>query len=242
MKHLLIFMVLSLSVQAQTTKIIGSADIQHYWPFEEGTGTTTNDRISGGTNGTITGATWTTGVIGKALTFNGSSQYVTFGTTFRPANTQPFSVSCWFTNTNVNSTQQIIFGNIVTATSAGIDFGINASNKFIFYFASTFASGYREGISTATVTQGGWHFGVGTWDGSAKATVYLDGVANANSTVVGTVTAITYANNTTIGRNDGGANQYWTGQVDDFKCYNHEMTNSEVSYLFYCGRQQPTNN
>jgi cysteine-rich repeat protein len=46
-----------------------------YWTFDEGIGTTTADRING-YDGTVYGATWTTGQVGNALSFDGHDDYV----------------------------------------------------------------------------------------------------------------------------------------------------------------------
>src|SRR5437868_5667544 len=46
--------------------------------FEDGTGTTTTDNSGGGLTGTLNGVTWvTTGKFGRALSFNGTSNWVT---------------------------------------------------------------------------------------------------------------------------------------------------------------------
>ncbi|MBN2239606.1 MAG: hypothetical protein JW712_07520 [Dehalococcoidales bacterium] len=46
-----------------------------HWGFDEGTGNTTAD-LTGTNNGTVYGATWTKGVSGKALYFDGTDDYV----------------------------------------------------------------------------------------------------------------------------------------------------------------------
>ena len=46
-----------------------------YWPFDEGEGKTVYDTV-GGRHGRVTGAQWTDGQVGGALSFNGQSNYV----------------------------------------------------------------------------------------------------------------------------------------------------------------------
>ena len=46
-----------------------------YWDFDEGTGSTAHDSENG-YDGVINGATWTTGVSGNALSFDGTDDYV----------------------------------------------------------------------------------------------------------------------------------------------------------------------
>jgi len=47
-----------------------------YYKFDEGSGTTAYDSSENGNNGTIYGASWIDGKMGKALRFNGSNNYV----------------------------------------------------------------------------------------------------------------------------------------------------------------------
>lgn len=47
-----------------------------YWNFDEGSGTVAHDTSGNGYNGTVTGATWTTGKINSALSFNGPTNAV----------------------------------------------------------------------------------------------------------------------------------------------------------------------
>src|SRR5262249_22091826 len=47
--------------------------------FNEGSGTTVKDLSGNGRNGTVSGATWTTGKFSNALAFNGSTAKVTSG-------------------------------------------------------------------------------------------------------------------------------------------------------------------
>ena len=47
-----------------------------YWHFDEGSGTIAYDSSGQGNNGTIYGATWTSGKVGGALEFDGKDDYV----------------------------------------------------------------------------------------------------------------------------------------------------------------------
>jgi hypothetical protein len=62
--------------------------------FDEGSGTTTADSSGNGNDGTVYGATWTTGISGKALGFDGIDDYVNFGDV-ASLNTETISVSMW---------------------------------------------------------------------------------------------------------------------------------------------------
>src|SRR3990167_3907279 len=78
-----------------------------YYIFYEGSGTTVMDSSGNNRNGTITGATWTTGKIGGALSFNGTSNYVSIPS----LNYDEISVSAWFYRNSVDTAApDTIFG------------------------------------------------------------------------------------------------------------------------------------
>lgn len=233
MRHLLLLLAFALTASAQTTKVIGVADLQYYWPFEEGTGTTTADRGSGAHTGTLTNTTWTTGLLGRALSFNGTSSKVDVGAIGRAANTQPFSVSFWCTSAADSTNRYAV--STLSAITVGWVVNISGTNKAVFNFFST-AANSRVAASSATLVSGAWNHVVGVWDGSNAASVYLNTVGATNTSSTGTITSPVYTVNMTIGSNSAGT-LWWSGIIDDVKYYNHAMTQSEVNYLFYAGRQ-----
>ncbi len=70
-----------------TTGLIG------HWTFDEGLGTTAGDSSGNNLTGTISGATWTTGKISKALNFNGTDNYVNVGSPAPITNLNTFTWS-----------------------------------------------------------------------------------------------------------------------------------------------------
>ena len=79
-----------------------SADISSglvgYWKLDETSGTTATDS-AGTNNGAVTGAIWTTGKLNNALSFNGTSNYVSVPR----MNYEEITVSAWFYK-NANDT------------------------------------------------------------------------------------------------------------------------------------------
>ncbi|MFQ6057165.1 MAG: hypothetical protein ACE5J9_05430 [Methanosarcinales archaeon] len=74
-----------------------------YWHFEEGSGNVAVDSSGLGNNGTIYGATWTTGKVGGALSFDGVDDYVEV----------PDSVSLDISGNQITDYQRIVVKEIV---------------------------------------------------------------------------------------------------------------------------------
>src|SRR3989344_9098411 len=70
-----------------------------YWSFDEDAGTTVPDHSGSGNTGTATnGPNGTTGQLGRALSFDGSDDYVV--TTLNVAGQSALTASAWFYQTN----------------------------------------------------------------------------------------------------------------------------------------------
>ncbi len=153
------------SVGPTTQGLIG------YWNFDEGSGMTVQDTSGSGHNGTVNGASWTTGKINGALQFAGTSNVVTTGISLGSA----FSVSAWV---NPAVVPQTGFARIVeTQYNGGLFLGTNAAGtkyKFIVNTGtgSTGGCGAEYGCAEEEpVITSGWHLITATYDGVTGETV-----------------------------------------------------------------------
>ena len=78
-----------------------SSGLSGYWNFEENNGDTAYDRSGNGNDGTIHGASWTTGISGNALSFDGVDDYVDIGNNVKPP--FPVTVSAWVKLNELNN-------------------------------------------------------------------------------------------------------------------------------------------
>ena len=90
------------------------------------------------------------------------------------------------------------------------------------------------------VRDGNWHNIAVTYDGSADAAgikLYVDGNP-ASLTIVTNAFSGTMLNNQSlvIGEQRAGAGYIFTGQMDDFRVYNSELSSNDVTDL-YAGKQ-----
>ena len=87
-------------IAAQITPTVGftaDANTIALYRFDEGTGTTFLDASGNGHDGTLTGASWTTGLMGSAASFDGSNDYglVPHSTDFNVSSTDDFTMETW---------------------------------------------------------------------------------------------------------------------------------------------------
>jgi hypothetical protein len=192
----------------------------NWWKFDEGTGTIAHD-FAGTNNGTIYGATWTTGKIAGALSFNGTSNYVGCGS--GASNYDNITVSAWMkTSANgvlvSNRYNSGSYGTWYTLSSTGIEIGDNSQG------------GYRSVTFNASTLNGLWHHIVYTKDGTSHA-IYVDGSLDRSFT---SNADISWSQPLYIGKRwNRTSNIGWfNGIIDDVRIYNRALSAGEVAQLY----------
>ncbi|HEX2130963.1 MAG TPA: LamG-like jellyroll fold domain-containing protein [Actinophytocola sp.] len=203
------------------------ADGIHYYPFSEGSGTTTADAV-GDADGTFVGSpTWTEGHQGSGLQFDGGSSVDTGASLLDT--TGNYSVAAWV---KLDSR-----GGFATAVSQD---GTSDSGFFLQYsgaddrFAFSFV-GVRATAPEPPET-GRWYHLVGVRDVTAGTlTLYVDGQQVASRTACAGSDA---EGNTVIGRAKFGGNpvDHWRGAIDQVHVFDRALPADEVSALHESGR------
>lgn len=188
------------------------------WKMDEGVGTSIVDTSGNNNTGTISGATWTQGKIGKSLNFNGTSGYVSIPTYNYTANT---TISVWVKGSYINGSQ------IIVGSPNSISLGIYnvGSSKGIIGFSGTSKA---VGIANNFVNDSWNHLSV-VIDSSGNATYYCNGQSLINS---GTNNWI-WSSGAYIGRRDSG--NYFKGQIDQLKIYDYARTPAQIAYDYNKG-------
>jgi uncharacterized protein (TIGR02145 family) len=109
-------------VGAVKYKSPNNAGLVGYWAMEENTGTQAGDSSGNHKNGTISGTTWVDGKRGKALSFDGTNDYVDFGEVDSSVKTISFWVKADTTTNKIfdlNSTAKMELSS-GTITTSGI--------------------------------------------------------------------------------------------------------------------------
>ncbi|MCT2590300.1 glycoside hydrolase family 2 [Streptomyces sp. N2-109] len=195
------------------------------WPLDEGKGTTAQDEGPNGSTLTLTdGTTWTPGVSGSALSFDGDGQYAQTGGPVLDT-TKSYSVSAWVTLDSVPD-------NYATAVSQD---GRRQENPFYLQygqgaFAFSMPGGNRARVETEPELDRWYHL-VGVRDtASDDIKLYLDGklVATAEPGPADVSTGPL-----SLGRAqwNGQHGDFWDGAIDQVHAYDKALTAEEVSAL-----------
>jgi hypothetical protein len=243
---------------------------QAVWHFPNGTILNASDSSAYANNGTINGATATTGEVDGGVNFNGSSDVTT---PYLQNNVVAYTIESWINTSDSSSIQPIVndrgsgAGKSLTlflegngacggtsgcGGSAGVpSIGIDSNAIFIGLNGST------------ALTNGVWHQVVGTWaaaSGTAVAssqfTLYVDGknINAAAKTVAGSATSpLTGLGGAVIGYHQAW-NHYFTGSMDEIRIstvarsaswvYTEYNNQSSPSTFYTVGTQEtePVNN
>ena len=217
-----------------STTILADAGLVNYWRLGDSTGTNAVDS-KGSNTGSYVGSP-TKGVAGissvdtnTAVTFNGSSQYIT-ATRSVSGN---FSMEVWFKTTqsysndlgNPHCSQWWQGAALVDADTGGVanDFGMSlCDGKLVAGVGNTDTSV----ISSSAYNNGAWHQAVMTrTQSTGLVTIYVDGVSVGS--VTANVNALTAATNFNIARSTGAVN-YFNGSLDEISIYNTALSGATV--------------
>ncbi|GAB7193465.1 hypothetical protein NUM3379_41750 [Kineococcus sp. NUM-3379] len=204
------------------------------WKLDDGTGSTTTADSSGAANpGTTTGAAWTTGRSGSALSFTGNAT-TQYAESTRPAvrTDRSYTVSAWMYLTSLGATgdSQTAVSQVGGSTTA---FALGYKRGTGWRFVVTAAGGATTPVNLlATPTLNTWYHLVGVYDQAAgSATLYVDGVRSGP--VTGLPTLLDGTGSLQVGRvlYTGTWTDAVTGRVDDVKVWNRALGQSEVAAL-----------
>ncbi|TSC89923.1 MAG: thrombospondin N-terminal-like domain-containing protein [Parcubacteria group bacterium Gr01-1014_3] len=204
-----------------------------FWPFNgpDVSGTVATDRGSGGNNGTLTGGpSVDVGVIGQALKFDNTDDYVTIAdATDRTA----YTIAAWVQPTDITSTSIFVntAGNPVTTWSHQIR--ITSASKFESY---TFDGAAQSVIGNTTIIADQWYFVVGTAENSGSLRLYVNGVEDGTADTVGTLYVA--GTNYMIGSNSGNSMGFFGGKIDEVRYYNRALSATEIAEIYKASRRE----
>ena len=207
-----------------------------YWGFNEGNGFILHDSKSMN-NGTIDGATWTTGKVGNALSFDGSNK-VTIPDS-PSLNPSSITVEVWVklnriahhpnpnTSNEGDSQDLVCKGSLWDNGGYFLQQGGDDASTTTFYFQIAPWYTLRSVNSTYMVLETNrWYYVVGTYDGDTLK-IYLDGVLKGTKQI-GKVSIV---NESPLYMGYEGPqlfNFYLNGTLDEVAIYNYAKTPEQI--------------
>lgn len=199
------------------------------WNMDEGQGQYIEDTTGNNNRGTLgaesSAPTWTTGKMGKALSFDGNDDYVTITSPHSSTDiSRNFTLSAYIKK-NSNSNQGII-----SHGSNGYYLRIRSDGKLQLLKSQT------EEILTGTTSLANntWYYVTVTVSSASTATVtmYVNSVSDGTTT-----TTTTFSNSSSIQiGSDLTTTERFAGSIDDVKIYNYARTPSQIAWDYNRGK------
>jgi Concanavalin A-like lectin/glucanases superfamily len=201
--------------------VIPPAGLISWWPADGNA----ND-IQGVNNGILLdGATFATGMVGKAFSFDGTSR-VSAPTTGLPIGNSDRTLDLWVKMNNVVA-NEAFFAGYGTFGSGGQTYqlGTYVGNNILFF------SQWGESITGPALSTGEWYH-VAVANVGDLVTLYLDGVAVASGNL-----HIDTASDTDlfIGSLPGDPDRRLDGLIDEVEIYNRALSATEIQSIFNAG-------
>ena len=193
-----------------------------YWKFDEGTGASSTDSSGNGNNGSWngTGNHWATGKIGTTGQFNGTSDYVSPGTSTNFAfGTGDFS---WFSLVNPSQVvnQMLLLDTRNANPATGIY--IYILNRYLNYYD------YQTNhVSNYILSPNNWYH-AGVVRNSGNTTFYVNGSPAGNFAHTTNLTTQKYY----IGSDVNAGEAFFSGLIDDIRIYSRALSTAEIMALY----------
>ncbi len=189
--------------------------------FNEGTGTTAADSSGNSNTATLSGATWsTTAKNGKALSFNGTSNYVRVNDSASLHLTTGMTLEAWVNMTGGSSWRTVIF----KERPGGMTYSLYAQNGSNRPVGQIYTNAEQDAQGAAAVPLNTWTHLATTYDGATQK-LYVNGVQVASRAQTGSIISST-------GLLKIGGNAIWSeffqGLIDDVRIYNRALSLTEI--------------
>jgi hypothetical protein len=207
------------------------------WHLEEqtGSGAYIKDSSGYGNNGTPTGTTFVQGKIGKARSFNESTDYIQVADNNNLDLTTALTIDAWV---KVNSLPPSGNPSIVTkaAASGARSYALilNSTGNFVLGLTSD-GTTMTYLTSSTSLSAGVWYYLAATWDGST-AKLYLNGVEDKSGSFSGTLFNSTAP--ACIGDDCAGPfSDPLTGVIDEVRISNTARSADQIRQAYEIGRR-----
>jgi large repetitive protein len=228
------------SQEINSTSWLADANLKAYYRFESGALTTDTS----GEGHTLTAisdpAEDASGKFGGAVALDGNDAYsATDHADFKP--TGNFTVGAWVKMTGQSIAQFLFQSFSINTNRAGWRLYVAATTGYAAFDSAkntgtTLNTDYKNVIGSTDITDGNWHFLVGTWDGSYLR-LFVDGVQEGGDVSWANAPAYAATNYIRVGCFVNATNNanYLTGSLDDVFLINGTALSAEEIRGIYIG-------
>jgi len=208
------------------------------WPMDEGSGSVIYDQTLNDNDGAITGASWTEGIAGSALGFDGIDDYVEVADSASLNPTDEVTIELWVKfNGAPTWWNRILSKGVWSSDSSQTSYTMVtgkdvASVAFQIYPSDRVA----KTLGTPSLDIDRWYHIVGTYKSGLMA-LYLNGQLVSSRTDA-TLPLQTVAHPLVIGANSNYGEKF-KGTLDEVKIYNRALTAEDVLTLVYKDPKYP---
>jgi hypothetical protein len=233
MSKKLIFLISFVLMLGMVLTSVAKADLIGWWRFDEGSGTTAHDSSDNSNDGILMGdPKWTAGILGGALSFDGTQDYVDCGSDSSLHPTDAITMAAWFMmDADINH-------NCFIMSCGG---GWDDPGYHIFYHSSYNA--FRPGLQrvgektefdNTAPYKNEWHHIALTWDaqGDKVMRLYIDGelqlVTGTFNGPIGTPDYNYWIGGYANTDRDQTNYQSFLGKIDDVRVYSHALRDVDI--------------
>lgn len=194
-----------------------------YFKFDEATGSAAVDSSGNGHDGTLSsGVARIAGVLGGAISLDGTGYVACAVRTGLPSNNARQSVTWWMNVASNPSGVQTAFDLHNDAAASSVQGGFRNGNVTVWNHGGNVLA------QAAPPAAGAWHHYAYTFNGTTHR-LYVDGVEAGSSTTAPQTAAVT---SLVFGRWNGGSAEYLNGSLDDLRIYSRVFTAAELQSMF----------
>jgi len=213
-----------------------------WWPFDEGAGIEASEVTGAGNHGQLVGATWTDGVCGSAVSFDGVDDYVTIPDNAGNLDNMPaITVSFWFNSreplTGISRRRDFLYQACEGQRSSSwtVNHGDTPGTILsVFHGSNWFNNTYVFHPFTTNAAE--WHLVTSTYDSQSGMKLFVDGQLAAEDKKIDTNYLFNSSTPLIVGARPGvgcrGFDSHFPGLIDELMIWGRALNPAEVASLY----------
>ena len=200
-------------------------DLVGLWHFDDDA----LDSSGNNNDGTVYGASWVDGKFGKALSFDGSDDYVDCGTNI--VITTAITIEAWINPSAFTNYDAIVANFVWPINPEGYSFRVMANGKLVWRAVLSGNSAYSI-TSDSTMEAGNWYHVVLTHDASCTR-LYINGILEKEDTPGGTI--VNLGKSLKVGWDTYAADRVFNGIIDEVRIWDEALSGDDIGESYSLG-------